>query len=366
MTMSQAMPSAGVEGTSSGNFAPFDFDSLINSGQLDVGSETVLTAHQHEPRSFTASFWPINGTNIAKSSGSGYSGKHNGGAYDPDHSPSLANDTCAVTHINPTAIWNVDQQTSSPEEMEEVDWDFWSQSFAPLFTDKAAHHNQKHGQITPPDDFSLDNVGSSAYFTTDHNTIERNPTGTNGDDDTARGSSPGRRVKAVVEGEGDRSRRRRFRKGSQPGRNTEPLDLEAKAKREKFLKRNRTAACLSRQKKKEWTNSLEMRVKELTVERTHLSANVASLKEELLNLKSECLKHADCSCKRMRDYLIHTIATMPPSSESVFGQQSRRSSMSVDSHPASVTTDEEMRSSLSVSIRQQVIPVAGRPPGMHR
>lgn len=74
-------------------------------------------------------------------------------------------------------------------------------------------------------------------------------------------------------------------------------------KRERFLKRNRVAASKCRQKKKEYINGLEERARELTSTRNHLMAYVASLKDEIIALKTEMLKHSDCNCVAIQEYL---------------------------------------------------------------
>lgn len=74
-------------------------------------------------------------------------------------------------------------------------------------------------------------------------------------------------------------------------------------KRERFLKRNRVAASKCRQKKKEYINGLEERARELTSTRNHLMAYVASLKDEIIALKTEMLKHSNCNCVAIQEYL---------------------------------------------------------------
>lgn len=81
-----------------------------------------------------------------------------------------------------------------------------------------------------------------------------------------------------------------------------PLSPEDE-KRSKFLERNRVAASKCRQKKKEWTGNLEVRARELQNNKNQLAAIVDSLKEEVIFLKGEMLKHTSCGCERVRDYL---------------------------------------------------------------
>lgn len=83
-------------------------------------------------------------------------------------------------------------------------------------------------------------------------------------------------------------------------------------KRSQFLERNRLAASKCRQKKKEWTSNLEQRARELQASRRSLSLLVSSLREELLYLKGEALKHTTCDCNSVREYLArHAEASLP-------------------------------------------------------
>jgi hypothetical protein len=84
--------------------------------------------------------------------------------------------------------------------------------------------------------------------------------------------------------------------------------VEGEDKREKFLERNRVAASKCRQKKKAWTNNLEQRARELASERQMLTAHVAMLRNELLELKCRCLEHTSCNCEQIREYLKNTVA----------------------------------------------------------
>lgn len=76
-------------------------------------------------------------------------------------------------------------------------------------------------------------------------------------------------------------------------------------KRSRFLERNRVAASKCRQKKKEWTNNLESRARDLQHQKSQLTAMVSSLKDEMLWLKGELLKHGTCGCDKIRQYLNH-------------------------------------------------------------
>lgn len=96
------------------------------------------------------------------------------------------------------------------------------------------------------------------------------------------------------------------------------LSPEEIAQREKFLERNRVAASKCRQKKKEWTNSLEEKARDLQGQREMLVAYISMLRNELLMLKCKCLEHSDCDCVALRDYLKNTVAALPPASADLY------------------------------------------------
>jgi hypothetical protein len=91
-------------------------------------------------------------------------------------------------------------------------------------------------------------------------------------------------------------------------------------KREQFLARNREAASKCRQKKKEWTQDLEQKARDLSAQKQMLTTYMAVLKNELLMLKCKCLEHSDCGCEAIRDYLKNTVNTMPPASAALYSR----------------------------------------------
>lgn len=107
---------------------------------------------------------------------------------------------------------------------------------------------------------------------------------------------------------------------------------QERAKREKFLERNRLAASKCRQKKKEHTMQLESRYKEQSDKKESLVAEIARLRSEILGLKNEVLKHAQCGDEPIKLHLAQMVKKityndaaadfadgpeMPSSSESV-------------------------------------------------
>ena len=79
--------------------------------------------------------------------------------------------------------------------------------------------------------------------------------------------------------------------GSAPGSRKKLTDEE---KRKSFLERNRVAALKCRQRKKQWLENLQARVEYYSVENESLTAQVASLREQLQGVKNILLQHKDC------------------------------------------------------------------------
>lgn len=66
------------------------------------------------------------------------------------------------------------------------------------------------------------------------------------------------------------------------------------SRRSRFLERNRLAASKCRQKKKHWVENLEVKARNLQLQFKHLNLVVDSLKEEILYLKVEMVRHKGC------------------------------------------------------------------------
>ena len=96
------------------------------------------------------------------------------------------------------------------------------------------------------------------------------------------------------------ARRRRRRRG---GDEANPPSPGAQDKRSKFLERNRIAAAKCRQKKKVWAEELESRARELQASKNSLRALTASLREEVLYLKGEMVRHGRCDDQEVRGYM---------------------------------------------------------------
>ncbi|PWW79483.1 hypothetical protein C7212DRAFT_168962 [Tuber magnatum] len=172
-----------------------------------------------------------------------------------------------------------------------------------------------HGQITPPEDptsltprqqgesiFDDDDCFNDEYTimaNTDHSPSRNCQTLAEEDCNTSSRGSAG-----VV----GRPRARTNNRGS-TNRRTKKTSVEddsaKEAKRQKFLERNRIAASKCRRKKKQWTQNLEDTAREVQAASKKLNKQVSVLRDELLHLKGELLKHNGCSCERIKQYLMN-------------------------------------------------------------
>ncbi|CAI6309962.1 unnamed protein product [Periconia digitata] len=79
--------------------------------------------------------------------------------------------------------------------------------------------------------------------------------------------------------------------------------FQVSSARQSHLEKNRVAAHKCRQRKKEYIGSLEYRAREHAAKNKALKENIAMLREELLELKNEVLRHANCGFWAVDEYL---------------------------------------------------------------
>lgn len=132
---------------------------------------------------------------------------------------------------------------------------------------------------------------------------------------------------------------RRSRKNSKACRDMDEHAQEEKRRR--FLERNRVAASKCRQKKKEWMHNLEETARTAQNNSKYLQAAVIQLKDELLLLKQELLKHHGCDCTKIRTYL------MQEAEKVVVDQQKRGSEASTPVKPRQLSIAESEMSEMS-------------------
>ncbi|KAF2003932.1 hypothetical protein P154DRAFT_393869, partial [Amniculicola lignicola CBS 123094] len=81
------------------------------------------------------------------------------------------------------------------------------------------------------------------------------------------------------------------------------IPLQVTSARQSHLEKNRVAAHKCRQRKKEYINGLEGRAREFSSKNKQLRENVAMLRDEILTLKNEVLRHAGCGFWAVDEYL---------------------------------------------------------------
>lgn len=176
-----------------------------------------------------------------------------------------------------------------------------------------------YGQVTPPDDqlpstFDYDGMPSELMEQQPAPAPQQQP----------ESSNAGKRKRSSNASANDaspkptkRSRRSTARSKIQA---SNQLDLQnpEDEKRSKFLERNRVAASKCRQKKKEWTNNLEARARDLQNSKNQLALIVGSLKNEVMFLKGQMLRHNGCGCSQIREYLTHEADNITSASHSAY------------------------------------------------
>ena len=181
-----------------------------------------------------------------------------------------------------------------------------------LVNDDRQKIQPQHGQITPPSDadqtvtdpaLTLDSAGSW-----DQHKTQQNPTP---DSIT---TSKGKRSRQNNKEEDAAPAKKRQRKPTAKAKSVDDPESthkgEENQKRSKFLERNRIAASKCRVKKKEWTGNLEARARDLQNEKNQLALIVGSLRDEVVWLKGELLKHTNCGCIKIRQYLNQEVANL--------------------------------------------------------
>lgn len=103
------------------------------------------------------------------------------------------------------------------------------------------------------------------------------------------------------------AKRKRGRPKSQPqlveAYTADGYPVQVSSARESHLEKNRVAAHKCRQRKKEYIHGLEERARESSSTNKALKETVAMLREEVLGLKNEVLRHAGCGYWAVDQYL---------------------------------------------------------------
>ncbi|KAF6222235.1 hypothetical protein HO133_001321 [Letharia lupina] len=166
-----------------------------------------------------------------------------------------------------------------------------------IFTNIHPANTRAHyGQVTPPDDEN-DNESLLDFQLRDQ--LEQHKMQPPQDEGKGK-----RKRNSPTNDSTSQSPPKRTRKYASRGSNktNEPIKPED-VKRSKFLERNRVAASKCRQKKKEWTQNLENRARDLQKNNTQLRLVVDSCRQEVLFLRGELLKHSQCDCESIQTYI---------------------------------------------------------------
>lgn len=102
-------------------------------------------------------------------------------------------------------------------------------------------------------------------------------------------------------------KRKRGRPKSQPqmveAYTSDGYPFQVSSARQSHLEKNRVAAHKCRQRKKEYIGGLEGRARDFSAKNKALKESVAILREEVLSLKNEVLRHAGCGFWAVDEYL---------------------------------------------------------------
>lgn len=100
------------------------------------------------------------------------------------------------------------------------------------------------------------------------------------------------------------------------------------------LEKNRVAAHKCRMRKKEYINGLERRAWEYSNKNKLLKENVALLREEVLELKNEVLRHAGCGLWAVEEYLARCVGDLlgikAPKGMSGAGRRSQTQNLAIN------------------------------------
>lgn len=179
------------------------------------------------------------------------------------------------------------------------DWSFDSHQTIPaniLTNTQPLHTREKFGQVTPTED--QDESQHRFNFQLCKQSQHESP-------QNALSTPSKKRKRNNAPSTCDGNQTHQARKSSSRGPNKPSVDISKPEdfRRSKFLERNRVAASKCRQKKKEWTQNLEVRARELQKSNGSLRMMIDSIRDEVLFLKGEMLQHKHCGCTQIQEFL---------------------------------------------------------------
>lgn len=207
-------------------------------------------------------------------------------------------------------MWNM-----SPISPSFANWN--SNKTDPAFVSAAAlerdfkHAQVRNGQPTPPLDDQQQSLSSDIMAVFDsRNSWDDTPTPPSSHG-RGRNSSADNSATGFAYANVPKRRRLREHKNSIATTISSGADSDDQGqdhtKREKFLERNRLAASKCRQKKKEHNMLLESRFKEQSDKRERLNSEISRLRGEILGLKNEVLRHAQCGDEPIKLHLAQMV-----------------------------------------------------------
>ncbi|KAH8801693.1 hypothetical protein F5884DRAFT_757343 [Xylogone sp. PMI_703] len=201
--------------------------------------------------------------------------------------------TTSVTHLDPnadldsifdTSIFDQPASFTSGGTAAASDdvWNASSQSQQNSNNQNGAHSPKSSSETSGDRDSSQSSNGDSPPLTRT----------------TRKRGRPTAAAAAQAEGEPAPVKKTRQRK-----KKKQPSKEEMENKRKKFLERNRLAASKCRSKRKDWTQALEQRYKELTVQHNQLVAEYEGVKAEIDCLKTQLMMHKSCNDESVQKWL---------------------------------------------------------------
>ena len=178
--------------------------------------------------------------------------------------------------LRPYHNWQLSNQSSTPGNI-----------LANMQHEKS--YREQYGQVTPPEDDDIESLlDDQLRQQAAHGEKERSTTAISKahPEDTV--------AKSRADQQCPPKRTRKYT--SRKVKSNQDSDNPPNERRSKFLERNRVAASKCRQKKKEWTQKLETRARDLQKDNSSLNIMIESLSEEVSVLKTQCAEHGSCEC----------------------------------------------------------------------
>lgn len=148
----------------------------------------------------------------------------------------------------------------------------------------------QYGQVTPPDDETPLQFRPPHGQSQAANTIP------------SAGVKKRKRMLGTTIPKHKRTRKNASSSGSFDAQNVD-LNSPEQVRRLKFLERNRVAASKCRQKKKQWIDKTEAQARELHSHNNSLHLLVDSLKNEILFVKAQVVRHMDCEASDIKAFV---------------------------------------------------------------